>query len=384
MRKLILPFALCYLIHGVSQNNLIDDSSWAVGTGNVTGFFKFGPDNKNVREMGVNPFGASVVLWKGVADGTSIQDGGWDSKYYVVDPSKSFRFSVWVKKTNSNDGNTLFGFHALNTSETGTSRQLDGTPQNSPYFFWGDLPQLDQWYLLVGYAHGHAHTDLNHQGAIYDTHGVKVATLTDFKLDTTTHWLVHRAYLYNDPNTADEQFFYGPTLYEIDGNEPTVAELIDPNGGNTASLWTENGADIHFDSGNVAIGRTTVPAGYALAVDGNIRTREVRVDQDTWPDYVFDKDYDLPTLEEIQNYIQEKGHLPNIPSAAEVQADGLELGEMNRLLLEKIEELTLYTLEQQEKIEALKYHVDYYNQLEQRIKQLELISTQSQEKRLRN
>ena len=108
------------------------------------------------------------------------------------------------------------------------------------------------------------------------------------------------------------------------------------------------------------MGTTTVPSGYKLAVDGKIRTREVRVDQDTWPDYVFTKDYNLPTLDEVKEHIDQKGHLPNIPSAKEVEANGIQLGEMNKLLLEKIEELTLYVLElkkendtQQREIESL-------------------------------
>jgi len=118
------------------------------------------------------------------------------------------------------------------------------------------------------------------------------------------------------------------------------------------SPWIKSGSNVSVatSSDNVAIGRSTVPNGYKLAVDGNIRTREVRVDQDNWPDYVFDKDYDLPSLEEIQRYIKEKGHLPNIPSAKEVEQNGIELGEMNKLLLEKIEELTLYILDQERRI----------------------------------
>ena len=89
---------------------------------------------------------------------------------------------------------------------------------------------------------------------------------------------------------------------------------------------------------------------------------EIRVESSTsWPDYVFTTDYELPTLKEVQKYIQEKGHLPNIPSAAEIEENGVQLGEMNRLLLEKIEELTLYVIElknqneqQQKEIEKLK------------------------------
>ncbi|MDC6390950.1 hypothetical protein PP182_19850 [Maribacter sp. PR1] len=351
MKSLIPFFTLLFFVNGFSQTNLIDASTWSAGNGNVPGFFKHGTDAKNLRETDVDPFGQSNIVWKGLADGSTIQDGGFNTQYYVVDPSKDFRFTVWIKKINSNDGNTLFGFHALNTSETATSQQLDGTPQASPYFYWGDLPQLDEWYLLVGYAYGHGHTDLNHQGGIYDTSGVKVATLTDFKLSTTSHWLVHRAYLYNDPNASDQQFFYGPTLYEINGQEPTIQELIN-SGSSGSTLWAENNGNIHFDSGNVGIGISD-PGTDKLAVNGNIRAKEVKVEITNWPDYVFEKDYKLPTLYEVEQHIKKKGHLINIPSASEINIGGVDLGEMNKLLLEKIEELTLYIIQQEKRIQKL-------------------------------
>ncbi len=120
-------------------------------------------------------------------------------------------------------------------------------------------------------------------------------------------------------------------------------------GGNT--VWTESNSVASY-TGDVAVGRSTVPTGYKMAVEGKIRSREVRVDQENWPDYVFEKDYDLPTLDEIQKYIDKNGHLPNIPSAKEVESNGIELGEMNKLLLEKIEELILYTLIQENKIQS--------------------------------
>lgn len=64
-----------------------------------------------------------------------------------------------------------------------------------------------------------------------------------------------------------------------------------------------------------------------------------------WSDFVFNDDYDLPTLQEVEKHIREKGHLKNIPSAKEVEENGIQLGEMNAKLLPKIEELTLYILD---------------------------------------
>jgi hypothetical protein len=93
---------------------------------------------------------------------------------------------------------------------------------------------------------------------------------------------------------------------------------------------------------------------FQLTSDGVLRSREIIVDADNWPDYVFEDVYPLMSLKEIESFINENGHLPNIPSAQSVQEEGLDLGEMNRLLLEKIEELTLHIIQQQKEIDALK------------------------------
>jgi len=115
------------------------------------------------------------------------------------------------------------------------------------------------------------------------------------------------------------------------------------------------------NAGNVGIGTTTT-GSFRLAVEGKIGAREINVTSVTpWPDYVFEKSYDLPTLEELSAYLKENKHLPEIPSAATVEDKGVDLGEMNTLLLKKIEELTIYVLElkkenehQQSEIEHLK------------------------------
>jgi hypothetical protein len=106
-----------------------------------------------------------------------------------------------------------------------------------------------------------------------------------------------------------------------------------------------------INKGNVGVG--TISPDSKLAVNGTIHSKEVKVDMIGWPDYVFKKEYNLPTLEEVEKHITEKGHLENIPSEKEVLINGINLGEMNIKLLQKIEELTLYAIEQQKNTEKL-------------------------------
>ncbi len=104
-------------------------------------------------------------------------------------------------------------------------------------------------------------------------------------------------------------------------------------------------------TGNVGIG-TDNPT-YKLSVNGNIRSKEVVVESG-WADYVFERSYTLRPIEELELFIRENKHLPNIPSAKEIEQSGLHLGELQKKMMEKIEELTLYIIQQQKEIEALK------------------------------
>lgn len=106
------------------------------------------------------------------------------------------------------------------------------------------------------------------------------------------------------------------------------------------------------NDGNIGIGTATT-SGYKLAVEGTIAAREVKVESATWPDYVFADDYDLRSLEDTKTFIRQNHHLPEIPSASEVEENGVLLGEMNKKLLQKIEELTLHLIEQHERMDNL-------------------------------
>ena len=95
--------------------------------------------------------------------------------------------------------------------------------------------------------------------------------------------------------------------------------------------------------------------GYRLAVNGGILCEKIKVISDVpQSDYVFESDYKLMSLDEVKQYIKANKHLPEVPSAAEFKENGYNVGEMDDLLLRKVEELTLYVIELKEELEELK------------------------------
>lgn len=135
------------------------------------------------------------------------------------------------------------------------------------------------------------------------------------------------------------------------------------NNGTTETIWRSGnfnpanylqltGGNI---TGNITIG--TSAAQKQLNVNGNIKARKVKVTLTDWADYVFDTAYYLMPLPQLEHYIKVNKHLPNIPSAEIVKEEGVDLGEHHTLLLRKIEELTLYILEQNRKNEVLEKKV---------------------------
>ena len=157
------------------------------------------------------------------------------------------------------------------------------------------------------------------------------------------------------PNDGDSQFHISHTL----DNRLTISHGASVAQGKLLTIK---------NTGEMGIGTTSPDA--KLAVNGNIHAKEVKVDLVGWPDYVFTKGYDLPPLAEVEQHILEKGHLINIPPAKEVEANGIQLGEMNKLLLEKIEELMLYTLQQQKEILLLRKQLKKVDALEEQINNL--------------
>ncbi|MEP1094913.1 MAG: hypothetical protein ABJG78_07360 [Cyclobacteriaceae bacterium] len=111
---------------------------------------------------------------------------------------------------------------------------------------------------------------------------------------------------------------------------------------------------IQDGTGKVGIGTSDFTGNHKLRVEGSVGAREIKVEASGWSDFVFEKGYDLRTLQEVEQHIKEKGHLPEIPSEAQVLENGINLGEMDAKLLQKIEELTVYMIDMNKQVQQLK------------------------------
>lgn len=202
------------------NNNLLPwKSSWTTGSGSVGVFQANGTVAENNRVNGLNPFGENTVLWKCGSDPDNDWDGGWNTSNLQIDHKKAYRYSVWVKRKNSLQGNAYHG--------TANVVHLDGTPDNYPYFWWGGFRELDTWYLLVGYIHPSNYTG-SYSGisGVYDTNGNKVEDGTDYKWIPGQTSSYFRSYMFYATDVNSEQYFYAPTLQVIDGTEASLSGLL--------------------------------------------------------------------------------------------------------------------------------------------------------------
>ncbi|MEH6305241.1 hypothetical protein RYH73_06280 [Olivibacter sp. CPCC 100613] len=180
---------------------------------------------------------------------------------------------------------------------------------------------------LIGEGNASAYTDI----------GFKKESISALPDGTVWAWYIsHRkdGYFSDSASPGTSLEFYG-----IRKNTGYYAPLSFKSNGDVI-LASAKGAT----SGNVGIGTTNPQA--KLAVNGNILAKEIKIKTDiSVPDYVFEPDYNLQSLTEIEDFVKEHKHLPEVPSAKEINDKGLDLAEMNLLLLKKVEELTLHLID---------------------------------------
>lgn len=154
--------------------------------------------------------------------------------------------------------------------------------------------------------------------------------------------------IYNDPTNG---FLIDRALVSNTSGAAPVSFVINKRGSTLA-----NAAFIINAQDNVGIG-TSSPGTYKLAVNGDIHAKKLVVDNNTWPDYVFSEDYPLKSLQSVELFIKKNKHLPDLPSAKEVEERGISVGDNQAVLLKKIEELTLYMIEMKKENDLLRQEI---------------------------
>jgi len=187
-------------------------------------------------------------------------------------------------------------------------------------------------------------------------------------------------------NTSDEFYFsvWNTTIANI-GLSAVVGGTSYFQGnvliGQTGQVNSNYRLDVNgnFRANAVSIGTNTVDPNYMLSVEGKIHSQQVNVDMNGWNDYVFNDNYKLPTLSAIKIYVEKEHHLPGIPPEEEIVKNGLNLGEIDKLLTKKVEELTLYLIEKDEKEKEQQQQINsQQRQLDQALTKMQSQSEQLQ------
>ncbi len=289
------------------------------GLGNMA--IKLG--NNGVGQHIVTGYGAAEVLW-----------GGHNGDGYV---------SLNASQTGVLGETVVYTIGLLVDSETNTIRI--GAPNNEKGFFSGQ-----------GVAIANATGDLiTNKIKNRDSEGLDV-DLGSYEGDIYLYDAGGTQYILGDQVAGQPTGIVlrtttnpsqGDALFVVESSGHAERLRVEHDGALSTTNYLEvNGGGNSYIKGRLAVKGTDIPAGYDFAVDGKAIMEEVKVKMSgSWPDYVFAPEYELKSLKETESFITENHHLPNMPSAEEVAENGISLGEMNRLLVEKVEELTLYLLE---------------------------------------
>jgi hypothetical protein len=298
------------------------------------------------------------------------QNAGKGQSISVLNSGTNNTFTGYGSGTNNTTGsnNSFFGYKSGLANDFGQQNVYIGS-------FSGNANTEGSGNVYVGYAAGGSDYDGSNNVGIGTSTGsssgqnnVFVGTLSGNGLDDGYDNTFIGARSGTDLLTGSKNILIGSDAGPNTGDAIIDNKLyVDNTGGNSPLIWGDFAADQLKFNGKVGIGGNsttgfgsypTTAGGvnvstYQLFVKGGILTEEVRVSAaGTWADYVFNKDYNLKSLLEVEDFINENGHLPNVPSAAQIKEEGIALGEMSKIQQEKIEELTLYIIALNKKLEA--------------------------------
>jgi len=258
----------------IDNGDLLDNSTWTVGTGSAPGFTRVGTTAENHRVIDKDPWGNDAVVWEARPDAASNADGGFLSAYMPVDELATYRYSVWVNRRSiSTVGRFYFGLRTSGTSNQAIRIATDA-PNSNPYFWISDNGANnlihDEWVLVVAHLHPSNYTGTtNHpESGRYTANGGRYGGITeDYKFSPGTDEARLRTFMYYSTDVNHIQQFLHPRIDRIDGTEPSVQDILDGfnvNGG----LGT--GASFEWSAGTC--GTTSEGTGNTLTVSPSATT----------------------------------------------------------------------------------------------------------------
>ncbi|WP_316800449.1 hypothetical protein [Pedobacter frigidisoli] len=242
--------------------------------------------------------------------------------------------------------------------------QFTGFRDIIPNYFGASIDSYPDWYCCNGYPDA-GYPGIMQMGMRFLLHGPN----GDLANDKKTAMII-RSNGHVGVGTENRAYDLDVTNYIAVGAQGGVDRTVLTGGtglGSSVKLFYANGATnsnltgnsdsyLNVVVGNVGIALTN--PSERLTVNGKVKAREIRVDVQGMPDYVFKAGYQNMSLSETEAYIKKHQHLPEVPSAKDAEQNGLELGEMNKLLLKKIEELTLHLIQQSKKLDVQSERLD--------------------------
>jgi len=314
--------------------------------------------NGNVRGNGTG--GALVVKTENGYTEIGPRNTGWS--HFITDQNNFyFNKGVWVSGIFSSYYNNHLDLRTGGVSRifanysTGNIGIGTTTPSSRLEL---DLGSSRNGIKVLSDGDANAYSDITQQ--VKNPSGIPTGTAYSFNIS-------HRkdGYFTNSSNSSLEFYairvgggYFAPLAFKSNGDVILASNL-------------------RASSGNVGIGTTTPDS--KLSVNGNIRAKEIKLETSNWPDYVFGENYRQLSLKEVEAFIKANGHLPRLKSAEAYEKEGVNMMELNQKLLEKIEELTLYTISQDEQISGqankIKKLEEELKSVEKLEKELEMIKT---------